>query len=158
MNNHDIFKTAITEKEMLAKLAPQFQDSSDLDEIMRNAESPKTLAMLMFKVVQERERTNKLLEGINEKYDRIMLSLKTGHGENSQQAPALGNKYEVLAEQDQLILKTVEERGGCSAKDIKVMLNYRGLNAACQRLNRLFRDGHLKKVQSGRKVLYLAKN
>ncbi len=87
-----------------------------------------------------------------------MLSLKTGSGENTQEQPGRGNKYEVLAEQDQLILKNIEERGGCSAKDIKIMLNYRGLNAACQRLNRLFRDGHLKKVQSGRKVLYLAKN
>lgn len=158
MNNHDILRTVMTEKEMLAKLAPQFQDMDDLDEILRHADSPKVQAMLMYRVVQEKERTNTLLQALNDKYDRIMLSLKTGHSENTQQAPAAGNKYEVLAEQDQLILKNIEERGGCSAKDIKIMLNYRGLNAACQRLNRLFRDGHLKKVQSGRKVLYLAKN
>ncbi len=157
MNNHDILKSVMTEKEMLAKLAPQFQDMADLDEILRHADSPKVQAMLMYRVVQEKERTNKLLESINDKYDRIMLSLKTGSNENTQWQPAAGNKFEVLAEQDQLILKNIEERGGCTAKDIKIMLNYKGLNAACQRLNRLFRDGHLKKVQSGRKVLYLAK-
>ncbi len=156
MNNHDILHTVMTEKEMLAKLSPQFQNMTDLDEILRHADSPKVQAMLMYRVVQEKERTNALLQALNDKYDRIMLSLKTGNSE-AQQLPAQGNKFEVLAEQDQLILKNIEERGGCSAKDIKIMLNYKGLNAACQRLNRLFRDGHLKKVQSGRKVLYLAK-
>ena len=65
---------------------------------------------------------------------------------------------EVLPEQDQLILKSIEERGGCNANDIKTMLNYKGLNAACQRLSKLFKEGYLNKVQSGRKVLYLAKS
>ncbi|MEM4390952.1 MAG: hypothetical protein QXX06_03765, partial [Candidatus Diapherotrites archaeon] len=68
------------------------------------------------------------------------------------------NRYEILSEADQLILKSIEERGGCTAQDIKAMLNYKGLNAACQRLNKLYREGFLKKIQSGRKVLYLAKS
>lgn len=158
MNNHDIFKQLTTEKELLGKLSPQFSELNDLEEITKHADNPKVLAALMYKVVQERERTNKLLESINDKYDHIMLALKTGHNETTQENAGQQSKFEVLPEQDQLILKTIEERGGCSAKDIKVMLNYKGLNAACQRLNKLYKEGHLKKVQSGRKVLYLAKS
>ena len=160
MNNHDIFSSVMKEKELLEKISPKFNELNDLNEIMQHADDPKVLAALMFRIIQEKEKTNKLLENIGEKYDNIMLSLKTapensnmGNTQNNTQ-----NKFEVLPEQDQLILKSVEERGGCTANDIKTMLNYKGLNAACQRLNKLFKDGYLKKVQSGRKVLYLAKS
>ena len=161
MNNHDIFKSALKEKELLEKISPKFSELNDLESIMEQAENPKVLAALMFRLVQERERANKLLEGINEKYDSIMFSLKTTpetpnntHQGNSNTQ----SRFEVLPEPDQAIIKMVEERGGCSAKDIKTMMNYKGLNAACQRLNKLYREGYLKKIQSGRKVLYLAKS
>ena len=156
MNNHDIFKSVMSEKELVEKISPKFSEMNDLDEIVKQAENPKVLATLMFRLIQERERTNNVLEGINEKYDKIMFSLKTTPDTPTQNSTQ--NSFEVLPEQDQLILKSVEERGGCSALDIKTMLNYKGLNAACQRMNKLFRDGYLRKVQSGRKVLYLAKN
>lgn len=157
MNNHDVFKSVMKEKELLEKISPKFQELSELDEIIAQAENPKVLAAMMFRLVQEKEKTNRLLEGINEKYDNIMFSLKT-----TPQTPIHNHtqtgKVEVLPEQDQLILKSIEERGSCTANDIKTMLNYKGLNAACQRLNRLFKEGYLNKAQSGRKVLYLAKS
>ncbi len=166
MNNHDFIKSLSKEKELLEKLAPNSIDAQiELNEIMEQAENPKVLAMLMFKLTKEREKTNSLLESINDKYDNIMFNLKTQeitpetpihntialHGQEQQ-------RFEVLPEQDQLILKITEERGGASAKDIQTMLNYKGINAACQRLNKLYREGYLKKIQSGRKVLYLAKS
>lgn len=155
MNNHDIVKSVMRERELLERVSPAFGDlSADIDEIMAQSENPKVLAALMFRLIQEREKTNHLLQAIDEKYDRIMLSLKTPETNSTQTQ----NRFEVLPEQDQAILKLVEERGGCTANDIKAMMNYKGLNAACQRLNKLFREGHLKKVQSGRKVLYLAKS
>jgi len=154
MNDHDLFRSIMSQKELAQKAA---SPSGELDELMKQAESPKALAMLMFRLLQERERTNKLLENINEKYDRIMFSLKTTPQtpvENNTQQ----NRFEVLPEQDQLILKSIEERGGCTANDIKTMLNYKGLNAACQRMNKLFKEGYLRKVSSGKKVVYLAKS
>ena len=159
MTSHDIMKSLIKERELLEKLAPAFVDSSkELDEIMAQAENPKVLAALMYKLVQEKEKTNKLLEGIDEKYDKIMFNIKTQNTPETPIQQSQESRFEVLAEQDQLIMKITEEQGSCTAKDIKTMLNYKGLNAACQRLNRLYREGHLKKVQSGRKVLYLAKS
>lgn len=161
MSDHDILESALKEKELLEKMKPQFEQIQDLDEILKQAESPKIMALLMFRVIQEREKTNKTLDNINDKFDKIMLNLKTTH-QNYDGEPHLNEKsdgrFEVLSEQDQLILKSVEERGGCTATDIKTMLNYKGLNAACQRLNKLFREGHLKKIQQGKKVLYLAKS
>jgi len=163
MNNHDILKSLAKEKQVLEKISPKFAEQSmDIDELMQQAENPKVLAGLMYRLIEEREQTNKILELINEKYDKIMFSLKTT--QNSLDNPiqmsqeTTGQKFEVLPEQDQLILKIIEERQGCTAKDIKTMLNYKGLNAACQRLNKLYREGYLKKIQSGRKVLYLAKS
>lgn len=162
MNSHDLMKELSSEKALIEKISPKFGESAaELEELVQQAENPKVLAALMFRLIQEKEKTNKLLESINDKYDRIMFGIKTAESGNAQ-TQATGrrheNLFEVLPEQDQAILKIVEERGGCSAKDIKAMLNYKGLNAACQRLNKLYREGLLKKVQSGRKVLYLAKS
>ncbi|VVC00251.1 Uncharacterised protein [uncultured archaeon] len=158
MNNHDIITGLLTEKEMLSKVSSQQPELQELEGLLKQAEDPKVLALLMFRVVSERQRTNSLLESINDKYDSIMLSLKSGQQAIQQENNASQNRFEVLPEHDQAILKKIEEKGGCTAKDIKIMLGYKGLNAACQRLSRLFREGYLKKVQSGKKVLYLAKN
>tara|TARA_Y100000310_G_scaffold71983_1_gene67926 strand:- start:7481 stop:7939 length:459 start_codon:yes stop_codon:yes gene_type:complete len=150
-------KDVLKEKELLEKISPKFQQLNELDEIMEQAENPKVLAALMFKLIQEKEKTNSLLENINEKYDKIMFSVKTNPLETDTQESSTENHFEVLPEQDQMILKIVEEQGQCTANDIKTVLSYKGLNAACQRLNKLYKEGYLKKVKSGRKVLYLAK-
>ncbi|MCR4369498.1 MAG: hypothetical protein NUV67_06355 [archaeon] len=162
MNNHDIMRDLLKEKESIEKIGKKAQ-LGDIEQLLEEAENPKVLALLMYKLIQEKERSNKLLETISEKYDNIMFSLKTAQqGSQMQGAMAeIGEKqeaYEIFPEQDQLIMKTIGEQGSCTANDIKTMLNYRGLNAACQRLNKLFKEGHLKKVKSGRKVLYLAKS
>ena len=151
-------KDVLKEKELLDKISPKFQQLNELDEIMEQAENPKVLAALMFRLIQEKEKTNSLLENISEKYDKIMFSMKTQNPlETHTQESSTNNQFEVLPEQDQMILKIVEEQGQCTANDIKTMLSYKGLNAACQRLNKLYKEGYLKKVKSGRKVLYLAK-
>ncbi len=157
MKEHDIFEEAVKQKSLVEKLNNS-QDSKDIEDLLKNAENPKTIALLMFRVLQEREKTNAILNSINEKFDTIMLSLKTSQSISHGFDNANSNKFEVLSEADQLILKSIEERGGCTAQDIKAMLNYKGLNAACQRLNKLYREGFLKKVQAGKKVLYLAKS
>ncbi|MCR4335139.1 MAG: hypothetical protein NUV57_01230 [archaeon] len=158
MNNHEsIMKDVLKEKQLLDKISPKFQQLNELDEIMEQADNPKVLAALMFRLIQEKEKTNSLLENINEKYDKIMFSVKTQNPLETNTQESRDTQFEVLPEQDQMILKIVEEQGQCTAKDIKTMLSYKGLNAACQRLNKLYKEGYLKKVKSGRKVLYLAK-
>ena len=158
MKDYDILGDVLKEKELLERISPKFSEINDIDEVMAQSDNPKVLAALMFRLIQEREKTNKLIEGINDKYDRIMFAIKTNPQDNQDATQITGNKFEILAEQDQAILKMVEERGECSANDIKIMMNYKGLNAACQRLNKLYKEGHLKKLQAGKKGLYLAKS
>lgn len=158
MTNHDVMKDVLKDKQLLEKLAPKIQATDDIQELIEQSEDPKALATLLYKVIQEKEKTNKILDGINTKFDSIMFTLKTSSNTETFDATPPQNNFEILAEQDQLILKIIDDRGQCTANDIKTMLNYKGLNAACQRLNKLYKEGHLKKVKSGRKVLYLAKS
>ncbi len=158
MNSHDTIKALEKEHDSVAKISEVFKSSTqDLEEIMDNAEDPRTLAALLFKVAQEREKTNKVLESINDKYDQIMLQLKTG-SPNLQQEELKGTQYEILPEQDKLILEFIGEREQGTAHDIMSVLNYSGLNGASQRLNKLCREGYLQKVRSGKKVLYLLRH
>ena len=154
----------LNSEEIIKKVSPEFAELSlDIQEIFAHSKDPAFVSALLFRLVKEREQSNKLLAEISDKFDRIMLEIKT----RQVSAPAgpaemtaeLGekNRFTVLPEQDQMILNLVEERGSIDAKGVKESLGYKGLNAASQRLNKLFREGYLKKIQSGKKVLYLAK-
>ena len=159
MNNHDTIKDFEQQKQLLEKLSPKFNDLTiDIHEVLAQSNDPVVLAALLFKVAEERQKSNLLLESINDKFDKIMFSLKTQnvHNEPGIQQPMA--KFEILPEQDQAIIKHIDAKGSATSDEIRQLMNYRGLNAACQRLNKLFKEGYLKKVQSGKKVLYLAKS
>ena len=155
MNDHDELTKY---RELLEKISPEFQELSlDINEILEYGKNPMFVSVLLFKLTEERQKTNKLLESIADKYDKIMLEMKT---HNSHQEPSLtpNHKYETISEADQAILKIIEQNGSTTAKEIQQKLQYKGLNAACQRLNSLFKAGYLKKVSSGKKVLYLVRH
>src|SRR3989344_23938 len=161
MTNHDTIRDLEQQKQLLEKLNPKFNDLTlDIQEVMANSQDPVYIAALLFKVAEERQHANKLLEAINDKFDKIMFALKTQNlnNEPAQQMQNLQNKFEILPEQDQAIVKFIEEKGSATALDIMGLMRYRGLNAASQRINKLFKEGYLKKVQSGKKVLFLAKS
>ena len=162
MKNHDLTRTLEEQKQLIGQLSPKFEDlTADFDEILSKAEDPKFVAGLLFKLAMERQQANKLLESINDKFDKIMFELKTTQSQPSLPQQSLGQKdsvFEVLPEQDNSILSFIEKNGKATAEDIQKVMNYKGLNAASQRLNKLFREGYLKKVQSGKKVLFLTKN
>ncbi len=163
MPNHDSSKQLeelFGDAELIKKISPKFSELNlDLQEISRHCKDPMFLAALLFKLAEEREKTNKMLEGIHDKFDQIMFKMKTAE---MAQTPLPQGKTEmpssVLSEQDQMIMHMVQTNGKTTAEDIKAELGYKGRNAASQRLNRLFKEGHLRKLQSGRKVLYLARN
>lgn len=161
MKNHDLIRGLEEQKQLIEQISPQFsQLTLDLDEILEKSSDPKFVAALLFRLAQERQKTNEVLEQINEKFDKMMFELKTKATAEPEQAQSQANTgvFSVLAEQDQSILKFIEHEGKATAEEIKQVMNYKGLNAASQRLNKLFREGYLKKVQAGKKVLYLTKN
>ncbi|MBI4053322.1 MAG: hypothetical protein HY394_04755 [Candidatus Diapherotrites archaeon] len=158
MKGHDSsdMERLLAEARLLAEkpeLGAFASDAEMLDEIRRFADNPVFLATLMFKLAKEREKTNRLLEQIFDKFDKIMLSVKS----ENPSLPTREGKIELLPGQDQKIIEAVHRNGQVEARQIKEELGYRGLNAASQRLNRLFREGYLSKVQSGKKVLFLAR-
>ena len=165
MESHDGVKdvSSVLEKdELIKKIAPKFGElSADIQEIYKHSKDPVFLAMLLFKLAEEREKTNKLLEQIFDKYDEIMLKLKTERISENPLTPTPQPHIpstRILPEQDQMIVHLITTRGQISADEVRAELGYKKSNAASQRLNKLFKDGHLRKVQSGRKVLYLARN
>ena len=158
MTSHDDVKAEIkarVEKELIDQIAPELGDLAlDMKEIREKSDDPFFTSLLMYRLIREKEKSNRILEGISEKYDRIMFEMKTAkHDKES----VFEDKaiYEVMPEQDQVILDFVDKNQGATATQIKEVLSYKGLNAASQRLNKLQKEGHLKKIQSGRSVLFL---
>lgn len=158
MVGHDTIKgieDLLENQEMIKKISPKFSElSMDIKEISKHCKDPMFIAVLLFKLAEERNRTNKLLEQIDEKFDKMMFNMKTGETNPLQQRET--EPSSILSEQDQMIMHLAHTNGKVTAGNIKTELGYKGKNAASQRLNRLFKDGHLRKMQSGRKVFYLA--
>ena len=137
------------------KLSEKFSDSTlDIRELAKQCNDPFFVSLLLYKLAEEREKTNKLFAEINEKFDRMFIDKEK---EKIKPPEVKEASIEVLPETDQRILDIVEQRGMASAEQVMDALHYKGKNAASQRLNKLFREGHLRKVRSGRKVLYLAR-
>ncbi|RLE44158.1 hypothetical protein DRJ19_01020, partial [Candidatus Woesearchaeota archaeon] len=147
MNNHD---TKYSIKDILKQISPEFQElTADVQQIMELSKNPVMIGVLLYKLAEERRRTNELLMQLNEKYDKIMFKLKTEpQSKNDKQT------VELLPEPDRKIMQLAKINGYVDAETVMKALGYKGLNAASQRLNRLAKDGFLQKVRSGRKVLY----
>ncbi len=168
MNRHDDVKQDEQKPSFVHQIAPEFVELDlDIRELQEQGKDPMFVSALLFRLIKEKERNNKLLEALNDKYDRIMLDMKqlgAGSASASTSMPSGtgmatdAGSYRMLAVQDDQILKYVEEHGQATAADVKAIMNYKGLNAASQRLNKLHREGHLKKLQQGKKVLFLAKS
>jgi len=156
MGNYDSITGSEPKAEaVLEKISKSFSEATlDIREIAKYSNDPVFLSALIFKLAEEREKTNKILQEINEKLDHAFTDKEKKKWEKPEVKEA---SIEVLPETDQKILDFIEQRGMAEADQVKEALGYKGQNAASQRLNKLFREGHLRKVRSGRKVLYLAR-
>ncbi|MBU2100156.1 hypothetical protein KKB11_02910, partial [Candidatus Micrarchaeota archaeon] len=67
MNNHDTFRELLKSREAVKKLSPKFDElTMDVNEIFQQSKDPFFVSMLLFKLAQEREATNKILSEIND--------------------------------------------------------------------------------------------
>lgn len=119
---------------------------SDLEQNMDRFRDPIVLGEMVYRLLEERENTNRLLKNILQKLEQIEFGQK----------PSLDAMVEkrVLPEIDEQILGFVKETGKVTAEEVRVKFNYRGKNAASARLNRLFEMNLLKKQQVGKKVYF----
>lgn len=153
MTNHDTSDYSadklLTDLNAVKRISPEFSDLSvDLQEVLKESSNPAFLAALLFKLTKEREDTNRILKELDTKFTRIEEMLKS----NSSNSHTV--EENVLGEPDQHIMQMIDEIGMVSAQDVKERLAYKKSNAASQRLNKLVREGHLRRIRSGRKVLF----
>ncbi|MEM3373275.1 MAG: hypothetical protein QXD43_02090 [Candidatus Aenigmatarchaeota archaeon] len=123
---------------------------------------PIVIGVLLFKLLEERENTNRLLktllqkiEILEQKIDKKTLADSKEIEKESEEKISNDLDMDLLPEQDQKIIQLIQERGKVCAADIKLHFNYKGENAASARLNRLFSLGILKKINVGKKVYFL---
>ncbi len=108
-------------------------------------------------IIEERERTNKMLEEISNKIRKLEAVIDSTFEDvssNDQITIQQNEKEILLSETDTKIVNFIQERGMVTADDVKSYMGYKGKNAASSRLNRLYRDGLLLKYQLGHKVYY----
>jgi hypothetical protein len=154
MTDHDSLQydaqKLLSDINSVKRISPEFNNLSiDLQEVMKESNNPAFLAALLFKLTKEREETNKILARLEQKFVKIEeLLIKNSFGSNT--------KFEeILSEPDQHIMQLIDDAGMVSAQDIQIRLAYKKSNAASQRLNKLVREGHLKSIRSGKKVLFM---
>jgi len=117
---------------------------SDLESNMEKFRDPVVLGELVFRLLEERENTNRLLKN-------ILLKLEALEHASSTQMPA---EEPLLPEIDEQIVGFVKQSGKVTSEEVRSKFNYKGKNAASARLNRLCNMGILQKRQVGKKVFF----
>jgi len=123
----------------------QKEIEEELRENLEKFKDPVVLATIAYKLLEERENTNRVLKNVLARLDKI---------EAGKEASVPPQKA-FLSEIDQKIVDFVAKAGKSAARDVQKEFGYKGSNAASSRLNRLVKQGVLKKIQVGRKVYFL---
>ncbi len=123
--------------------------TSDLAEQLSKFKDPVVLGELVYKLLEERENTNRILKTLLRRIEEL---------QNKKQEIQENMKIEeMLPKIDEEIMNAVKELGNVTAQQIQEKFNYKGKNGASSRLNRLYSLGFLTKKQVGRKVYFLPK-
>ncbi|MFP3950319.1 MAG: BlaI/MecI/CopY family transcriptional regulator [Candidatus Micrarchaeia archaeon] len=123
----------------------QKEIEEDLRENMEKFRDPIVLATIAYKLLEERENTNRILKNVLARLDRLEAGKE----------PEIPPQNTFLSEIDQQILEFVKKTGKTTARDVQKKLRYKGSNAASSRMNRLVKEGFLQKKQAGRKMYFL---
>ncbi len=114
---------------------------TDLEENMAKFKDPVVLGELVYKLLEERENTNRILKNVLARLDEL------------EKGTPMEEKT-LLPEVDEQILGFVKEQGKVTAENVREKFEYKGKNAASARLNKLCGIGLLKKKQVGKKVYF----
>ena len=110
------------------------------------------LSSLLKYMTDERERTNKLLTSITSKISKLEEELHTTYEPTAQY---IADKRQVpVSGLDARILNFIQSKDMVCADQVRDAMGYRGRNAACSRLNKLYRQGIIERFQLGHKVYY----
>jgi hypothetical protein len=131
------------------------QIRSDLETNMEKFRDPIILGELAYRLTEERENTNRLLKNILQKLEALENRLASPESDTAHMEVAHPSGMEdLLPEIDEQIISFLKDAGKVTAEEVRVKFNYRGKNAACARLNRLFDMGLIQKRQVGKKMFF----
>ncbi|MEM2974731.1 MAG: hypothetical protein QW112_03880 [Candidatus Micrarchaeia archaeon] len=137
------------------------EETRALEREIAKLKDPTVHAAIMYTAAREREKTNLILKNIMARIDAMELKLQQleerakSLAVTAMTAPVRAGE---LADIDKTIVSLVKDRGRATAEDIQQALRYKGRNAACARLNRLYEMGILEKQRSGKKILYAVRH
>ena len=133
------------------------EETRALEKEIAKLRDPTVHAAIMYTAAKERESTNRILKNIMARIDAMELKLRALEERAksiAQTAPAAARPERALADVDKSIVVFIRSKGQATAEDIQQALRYKGRNAACARLNRMFELGVLDKQRSGKKIIY----
>ncbi|MGC8567800.1 MAG: hypothetical protein ACP5RP_00865 [Candidatus Micrarchaeia archaeon] len=120
------------------------------------------ITLLKF-MIEENKKTTMLLKKMSDNIDEIesaMINVIQDEKEDKEEKSAPLQEEEIttkeipISEQDKKILQFIQIKGMACADDIKNLMGYKGRNAACARLNSLYKNNLLSRYQLGHKVYY----
>ena len=113
------------------------------------------LTVILKYMVEERERTNKILNGIAAKINSLEQELNEPYvEETATYSDPVANRELPVSQLDADILSFIQSKDMVCADQVKALMGYKGRNAACTRLNKLYKQGLLERFQLGHKVYY----
>ncbi len=123
----------------------RYEIDRDLQENAQKFRDPVVLGELVYKLLEERENTNRILKNLLAKIESLEQKLGTVPEEPGEL---------MVPEIDEKIIAFIREAGKVTAEDVRAKFNYKGKNAASSRLNRLCELGLVRKRQVGKKVFF----
>lgn len=120
---------------------------SDLEHNMEKFRDPIILGEMVYRLLEERENTNRLLKNLLQKLETLEAMMETGPAPKEAQAT-------LLPQIDEEILSFVKEQEKVTSEEVRAKFRYKGKNAASARLNRLCKMNLLQKRQVGKKVFF----
>jgi predicted HTH transcriptional regulator len=142
-------------KDSLAEYDKEFEDMvGNLGQTVQQMNDPVAIGVMLYSIAQEKNSTNLLIRDINAKFDQLLTKIENLQKEIGEVETRTKKGEAILSERDQEVLEFVKSKGKVDAQTLQNEYKYKGRNAASARLSKLFRDGHLEKTYSGRRVYY----
>ncbi len=122
--------------------------AKDFNEYLSLQKDPLFLGFIAYKLLEERENTNRILKNLLQRIEHLETKLSQNNHK-----PVM--TVDLLSDTDRKILDFVSSRGKVTAEDVRIAFKYKGRNAASSRLNKLCAQGLLVKKQVGRKMYFM---
>ncbi len=128
--------------------------SQDIAYDMEKFKDPLVVGALIYRLIQERMKTNELFRQILDELKKTNKLLQKEGASASIPITSKSQSKPPLSDVDEKIVEFIKEKGTATADEVQKRFGYKGRNAASARLSRLYQLGILVRNRAGRKVYY----